>query len=295
MREFDWNLIKSFLAVIEHETMLRASKALNASQPTIGRHITELETITGLTLFDRSRNGMRPTDAALSLANQARDMQREADAFSLLATANDENVSGTVRITASQIVANFVLPTIIAEFREAEPDIQIELVASNRVENLLARDADIAVRMAQPTQNDIIARKVNDFGLGAYAHKSYLKGRPAAKSIEDLSQHILLGYDRDDLIIEGMASHGIKMRRSDFAVRTDDQVAHWHLLCAGAGIGFAPRYMASKNQDLVRLFEEFSIAPLPMWLASHHELKTNLRIRRTMDFFYEALRNLPLN
>lgn len=295
MRDFDWNLIKSFLAVIEHETMLRASKALKSSQPTIGRHISELETITGLTLFDRSRNGMRPTDAALSLANQARDMQREADGFAMLATSRDETLSGTVRVTASQIVANFVLPEIIAKFRQTEPGIQIELVSSNHIQNLLSRDADIAVRMAQPTQNDIIARKVNDFSMGAYAHKTYLENRPHPNSVEDLSQHTLLGYDRDNLIIDGMAVHGITMNRNNFGIRTDDQVAYWHLLCAGAGIGFAPQYMATKNKDLKRLFEDLPIAPLPMWLASHHELRTNLRIRRTMDFLYEALSKLPLN
>ena len=295
MRDFDWNLIKSFLAVIDNETMLSAARNLKISQPTIGRHITELETITGLILFDRSRNGMRATDAALTLARQARDMQREADAFSLLATARDEALTGTVRITASQIVANFVLPQVIAEFREVEPGIQIELVSSNQVENLLARDADIAVRMAQPTQNDIIARKANDFSLGAYAHKNYLKIHPPLTSPEDLSRHTLLGYDRDDLIIDGMAAQGIEKVRTDFAIRTDDQVAYWHLLCAGVGIGFAPQYMAAKNKYLVRLFKELPIPPLPMWLASHHELKTNLRIRRTMDFFYETLRKLPMN
>lgn len=295
MRDFDWNLVKSFLAVIEHQTMLGASKALKASQPTIGRHITELETITGLTLFDRSRNGMKPTDVALTLANQARDMQREANGFSLLATARDDALEGTVRITASQIVANFVLPQIIAEFRETEPGIEIELVSSNYVQNLLARDADIAVRMAQPMQNDIIARKANDFSMGAYAHKNYLENRPPAKTPEDLARHTLLGYDRDNLIIDGMAAQGINISRSDFAIRTDDQVAYWHLLCAGAGIGFAPQYMASQNENLVRLFNDLPIKALPMWLCSHHELKTNLRIRRTMDYLHEALRKLPLN
>lgn len=295
MRDFDWNLVKSFLAVIEHETMLSASKALKASQPTIGRHITELETKTGLTLFDRSRNGMKPTDAALSLARQARDMQREANRFSLLATARDDTLEGTVRITASQIVANFVLPQIISEFRKIEPGIEIELVSSNLIQNLLARDADIAVRMAQPMQNDIIARKANDFSMGAYAHKNYLENRHPARSPEDLSHHTLLGYDRDNLIIDGMAVQGIKMSRRDFAIRTDDQVAYWHLLCAGAGIGFAPQYMASQNENLVRLFDNIDIAAIPMWLCSHHELKTNLRIRRTMDYLHESLRNLPLN
>lgn len=275
--------------------MLHAATMLKISQPTIGRHITELETITGLTLFNRSRNGMQPTDAALSLARQARDMQREADAFSMLATARDEQLSGTVRITASQIVANFVLPKIIAKFRQVEPGIQVELVSSNQVENLLARDADIAVRMAQPTQNDIIARKTNALGLGAYAHEDYLSMNPLSTDPHDITQHTLIGYDRDDLIIDGMSKQGIKAVRSDFAIRTDDQVAYWHLLCAGAGIGFAPRYMAEQNQKLVQIFKELPIEPLPMWLASHQELKTNLRIRRTMDFLHEALRKLPLN
>lgn len=295
MRDFDWNLIKSFLAVLENRTMLKAAEALRTSQPTIGRHITELETITGLTLFDRSRNGMRPTDAALSLARQAKEMQREASGFSLLATAHDQLLSGSVRITASQIVANFILPRIITEFRQVEPGIQIEIVSSNKVENLLARDADIAVRMARPTQNDIIIRKANDLGLGAYAHRDYMKSHPTIADPNDLAQHTILGYDREDLIIDGMNKQGIKAVRADFAIRTDDQIAYWHLLCAGAGIGFAPHYMASRNKDLVQIFKELPIDPLPMWLASHREVNTNLRIRRTMDFLYEALRALSLN
>lgn len=295
MRDFDWNHIKSFLAVVEHETLLRAAQSLKVSQPTLGRHITELEETTGLTLFDRGRNGMRPTDAALSLAKQAKDMQREADSFSMLAASRNQALSGTVRITASQIVANYILPEIITKFRQQEPDIQIELVSSNQVQNLLARDADIAVRMTRPSQNDIIARKAADLAMGAYAHQSYLQHAPKLERPEDLVAHTILGYDRDDLIIRGMAKGGINMQRSDFAVRTDDQVAYWHLLLAGAGIGFAAQYLAKDQPQLARLFEQLEIPSLPMWLASHHELKTNLAIRQTMDFLHEQLSALPLS
>lgn len=295
MRDYDWNLVKSFLAVIEHGTLIAAAAALRISQPTLGRQITELELATGLTLFDRGRGGMRPTDAALLLVSEAKDMQREADAFALLATARDETPSGTVRITASQIVTNFVLPQITTNFRKVEPAIEIELVASNKVQNLLARDADIAVRMIRPTQNDTIARKANDFEMGGYAHKDYLARQGTPVKPDELRFHSLIGYDRDDLIIRGMAEAGIQTNRGSFSVRTDDQVAYWHLLCAGAGIGFAPRYLAKRNPDLVRLFADMQIPSLPMWLVSHRELKSNLRIRRTMDYFYEETRALDLS
>lgn len=292
MRDFDWNLIKSFLAVIDHQTLMSAAKELSISQPTLGRHITDLEQTTGLVLFDRSRNGMRPTQAALILAAQARDMQRDANAFALAASARDEQLEGTVRITASQVVANFILPDIIAKFSRLEPGIQIELVPSNNVQNLLARDADIALRMTRPMQNDTIMRKATDMTLGTYAHKDYLKNAPPLENTADLKNHKIIGFDRDNLIIQGLAAGGIDMVREDFAVRTDDQVAYIHLLFSGIGIGFAANIIARKNNALVRILEEIPISPLPIWLVSHHELKTNPRIRRTMDYLFEEIKAL---
>ena len=291
----DWNLIKTFLAVAETGTLLAAAETLRLSQPTVGRHIDELEAATGLTLFIRGRRGMALTEAGLSLLDDARGMAKEADHFLLRASGRASEVSGPVRITASDIVATYLLPPILVALKDAEPGIDIELVPSNTVANLLARDADIAIRMTRPIQNDLIAVKVNDFAMGVYAHERYLEKTGTPQRMEDLFGHRMVGYDRDTLILNGMKALGIEGDRSLFTFRTDDQVAYWELIKAGAGIGFGALWLGRQTPELRQILPELKIAALPMWLASHEELRTSLKIRRVMDFLREAIAAMPLS
>lgn len=291
----DWNLIKTFLAVAETGTLLAAAEALRLSQPTVGRHIDELEAATGLTLFIRGRRGMALTEAGLSLLDDARGMAKEADHFLLRASGRTSEATGPVRITASDIVATYLLPPIIVALKDAEPGIDIELVPSNTVANLLARDADIAIRMTRPIQNDLIAVKVNDLAMGTYAHERYLAKMGVPETVQDLAGHRLVGYDRDMLILNGMKALGIEGDRSLFTFRTDDQVAYWELVKAGAGVGFGARWLARQTPELRRILPDLNIPPLPMWLASHQELRTSLKIRRVMDFLREAISAMPLS
>ncbi len=291
----DWNLIKTFLAVAETGTLIAAAERLRLSQPTVGRHIDELEAATGLTLFMRGRRGMALTEAGLSLLDDARGMAKEADHFLLRASGRANEVSGPVRITASDIVANYLLPPILVALKDAEPGIDIELVPSNAVANLLARDADIAIRMTRPMQNDLIAVKVNDFAMGTYAHERYLAKAGVPEAVDDLAGHRLVGYDRDMLILNGMKALGIEGDRSLFTFRTDDQVAYWELVKAGAGVGFGARWLGRQTPELRRILPDLDIPALPMWLASHQELRTSLKIRRVMDFLREAISEMPLS
>lgn len=292
---FDWNHIQSFLAVVDHGTLSRAAEHLKLSQPTLGRHISDLERATGVTLFVRGRQGTQLTEAGLSWVEDARAMQAEANRLATRAAGQSTSLRGTVRITASDIVATYFLPSILQRLREAEPEIDIELVPSNTVENLLSRDADIAVRMVRPTQNDIIARKANDMTMGIFAHSDYLSAFGTPNTLSEFLRHQIVGMDRSSLILDGMQALGIDADRSLFAFRTDDQVAYWELIKAAAGIGFGSRYLATLSAGLVQILPDIEIPSLPMWLASHQELRTNLRIRRASDFLYEELANLPLN
>lgn len=290
----DWNLIRSFLMVADTGTLGRSAKNLGLSQPTLGRHITELEAHMGLVLFIRGRGGMTLTDAGLTLVEDARQMSADAEKFLLKAAGRQTVLRGSVRIAASNVVAAYLLPSILSQFRDAEPDIDIELVASDQVENLLSRDADIALRMVQPTQADLIARKITDVGMGTFATTGYLERFGTPRTTSELISHRLIGYDRSDLIIKEMANLGLDASRDMFAFRTDSQGAYWELVKSGAGIGFGAVYLAGKSPDLVRLVPDLKLPSLPMWLVSHQELKTNLRIRRAADFLYESLRRLPL-
>jgi DNA-binding transcriptional LysR family regulator len=292
---FDWNLIKSFLAVLDAGTLSGAAQVTKISQPTLGRHIDELENATGLVLFERGRSGMTPTPDAIALVEEARTMQGGAAAFAMTASGRETSVEGTIRITASEVVSTYVLPEILVALMDAEPAIEIELVATNSVENLLARDADIAIRMIRPKQNDLIARKVSDFAMGAFARKDYLEHRGVPQTVDDMLGHRLIGYDRTDLIERGMERLGIAANRSAFRFRTDHQVAYWELVKAGAGIGFGPVFVASRSPDLVQVVPQLDIEPLPFWLASHRELRHSAKVRRVYDFLAESISALELS
>lgn len=293
-RRFDWNLIKSFLAVLDAGTLSGAAAVTGTSQPTLGRHIDELEALTGLILFGRGRSGMTPTPNALALAEEARAMQAGANGFAMAAAGRETAVEGTIRITASEVVSTFLLPEILVALADEEPALEIELVASDSVQNLLARDADIAVRMVRPVQNDLITRKVNDAAMGAFAHREYLEKRGTPREPRDLFSHRVIGQDRDDLILRGMARLGIRADRSAFAFRTDHPIASWNLVLAGAGIGFMQVAIANRYPGLVRVLPELDIEPLPYWLCSHRELRHSARVRRVYDFLAERLAALPL-
>lgn len=293
-QRFDWNLIKSFLAVLDAGTLSGAAAVTGTSQPTLGRHIDELETLTGLVLFQRGRSGMSPTPNALALAEEARAMQAGADAFAMTASGRDTSVEGTICITASEVVSAYLLPDILVALAEEEPALEIELVASDSVQNLLSRDADIAVRMIRPTQNDLIVQKVNDAAMGAYAHRDYLGKHGTPESFEDMSTHRVIGQDRSDLILRGMERLGLTYDRSAFAFRTDHPIVSWELLRAGAGIGFAQVAIAERDPNLVRVLPGLDIEPLPYWLCSHRELRHSARVRRVYDFLAERISALPL-
>ena len=286
---FDWSLVRSFLAVLEKGSLLAASRHLQLSQPTIGRHVAELESQLGLVLFDRNGRGLLPTEAAYHLAESARIMQSGADQLARNVMGADLGASGTVRITASQPVSCYVLPPLLAQMRLSLPDIQVELVASNEVSNLLRREADIAVRMVQPQQASIIARRVGKVTLRACAHQDYLRRRGVPRQPNDLLAHDLIGGDRNDDTLKGFAAQGLVVGREQFAFRADDLIVVWQAVRAGLGVGFVSEHLIRSDPAVIPVLPKLKIEPLPVWLAVHKEIRTSKRIRAVYDFLADAL------
>ena len=286
---FDWSLVRSFLAVLEKGSLLAASRDLQLSQPTIGRHVAELESQLGLVLFDRNGRGLLPTEAAYHLAESARIMQSGADQLARNVLGADLGASGTVRITASQPVSCYVLPPLLAQMRLSLPDVQVELVASNEVSNLLRREADIAVRMVQPEQASIIARRVGKVTLRACAHQDYLRRRGVPRQPNDLLAHDLIGGDRNDDTLKGFAAQGLVVGREQFAFRADDLIVVWQAVRAGLGVGFVSEHLIRSDPAVIPVLPKLKIEPLPVWLAVHKEIRTSKRIRAVYDFLADAL------
>ena len=286
---FDWQLIRSFLAALDAGSLLGAAKVLKTSQPTVGRHVAELESQLGVVLFERTGRGLQPTAMALSLADSARAMEAGALQLSSRLSGAQAQVQGTVRITASQPVANFLLPPILARMREVLPDIQIELVSSNTVSNLLRREADIAVRMVLPDQSTLVAKKLGTVSVGVYAHKKYLARCGMPELPEDLIKHTIIGYDAGDVMIRGFAQFGQVMKKESFVFRSDDLIVQYQALMAGVGIAFVADYSARHIPDLVKLYPMLPIPSLPMWLAVHREIRTSKPIRAVFDYLAKEL------
>jgi DNA-binding transcriptional LysR family regulator len=287
--DFNWALIPSFLAALDRGSLMAAARALATSQPTVGRHIGELEAQLGVVLFERTGRGLVPTAHAHRLAEAARTMSGAADQLARQASGAQAEAGGTVRISASQPVTCVLLPPVLLQMRRAFPDIQVELVSSNAVSNLLQREADIALRMVRPDQSSLVAKRLGQVAIGTYAHREYLRQRGTPRVPTDLLSHDLVGNDRNTDILRGFAAMGFSIKREDFAIRTDDLNAYQAAVSAGLGVGFLARYVARQNPELVPLLPMLAIPPLPMWLAVHREIRSNPRIRQVWDFLTAAL------
>lgn len=289
LNDFDWSLVRAFLAVAETGSLSAAARHLSQSQPTLGRQIKQLEDQIGLRLFERQARGLELTETGESLLEPARAMRAAFGQLRLRAAGQDHKIQGTVRITASEVMAHHVLPQIIAQMRETEPNIQIELVPSDSSENLLFREADIAVRMYRSTQLDVITKQIGTVEMGIFAAKKYLAKHGTPERIEDLLNHTIVGYDRDDRIIVGMRDLGWPASRDFFDVRCDDQNTYWELVRAGCGVGFTQQPFANVDPLIQRVLPEVELPTLPIWLAAPEVMRSTPRIKRVWDMLEEGI------
>ncbi len=286
--EPDWALLRSFLEVANSGSLSRAASVLGSSQPTLSRQIAQLEAQLGQSLFERTTRGLRLTEKGAALRAPAERMREHAQQLAMVAAGQTQGVAGTVRITASEVVSAFVLPDLLRGLRESHPEIQIELVASNTLENLLEREADIALRMLRPTQTALVARRLADQPLGFYAHRDYVlaHGKPSAT---DLLQHQWVGFDRSDQLLRGFHAQGFKVKREFFAFRCDNQIVAWQAVRAGLGIGVGLKQVAALAPELVRVLPTVPLAPLPLWITAHRELRGTPRLKIVFEALAAAL------
>jgi DNA-binding transcriptional LysR family regulator len=280
----DWHLFRAFLAVVREGSLSSAARALGTTQPTMGRQVAALEASLGVKLFTRSLDGLSPTEAGLRLVPSVEAMAAAAEAAERSASGEVDEERGTVRITASDVIGGEVLPAILAGFHSRYPEISVELALSNRNEDLLRGDADIAVRMVRPTQGALVAKRIGRIDVGLYAHRRYLKAQKMPGSLQDLSQHSLIGYDREPSYARMIAKMGAPITRDMFAFRSDSEFAQLAALRAGFGIGASQLGIARIDKHLVPVLHAELIYSMEVWLAMHRDLRSSRRIRLVFDY-----------
>jgi len=287
--EPNWEWYRSFVAVLETGSLSAAGRALGMTQPTVGRHVDSLEAALRLKLFTRSFDGFAPTDAALELKPYAASLAATAAALRRVATSHGDGVRGTVRLTASEIVSCEVLPPILADLRDAHPELVVELVPSNKVENLLRRDADIAVRMVAPSQDALVARRVATIEVGLHAHRRYLERHGTPRALDELARHALIGWDTETEYIRRFQERFPQITRESFALRTDSDVAQLSAIRAGLGVGFCQARLAARDPGMVRLFKSAIALHLETWVAMHADLRDSPRCAVTFAALADGL------
>lgn len=289
LRTLDWSLIQAFVAVAGTGSLSAAARALDQSQPTLGRQIKRLEAATGLDLFHRQPRGLILTEQGEALLPAARRMAEGFGALTLATAGMGDGLTGTLRITASEIVAFHHLPPVLSRIREAAPGLEIVLLPSDTTENLLFRDADIAVRMYRPDQQEIVTRCLGALAVGAYAAQDYLDRRGQPQTVADLSAHDVIGFDRSDLILRAMRDMGLEAERGSFALRCDDQVTYWQMVRAGCGIGFGQQSIGEFDPRVTRVLPDLDIPALPVWLAAHEALRRTPRVALAWEMLEQGL------
>ncbi len=294
--DIGWELYRSLLGVLKEGSLSGAARALGVAQPTIGRHIAALEKALGLALFTRSPTGLLPTEAALALRAHAEAMESTAAALERTAASQGDGVRGVVRITASEVIGVEVLPPIVGRLHEEHPLLKIELVLTNRVQDLLRREADIAVRMTPPRQETLVARRIGRIELGLYAAQQYLARRGTPKSVADLERHSIVGFDQPSAFTRSagkslaQGSSGLPaLTRDLFSLRTDNDLAQLAMIRCGAGIGMCQVPLARRDPALVRVLPRQISLPLETWITMHEDLRNRPGCRVTFEALVAGL------
>jgi DNA-binding transcriptional LysR family regulator len=288
--EIGWELYRTFLAVLTEGSLSAAARALGITQPTAGRHISALEAGLGQRLFTRSQTGLLPTDAAQALRGYAETLRNTAAALQREATSHGQGVRGTVRVSASEVIGVEVLPPALVRLRDEHPELRIELVPTNRVQDLLRREADIAVRMTPPRQDLLLARRVGHVEMGLYARADYLARHGTPRAIADLPQHVLVGYDEATPYLRAARKALPVWTRDNFTLRTDSDLAQMALVRAGAGIGVCQVALARRDRQLVRVLAKDFTYRLETWVTMHEDLRASARCRAVFDALVGCLK-----
>lgn len=272
----DWDQLRVFFHVANEGTFSGAARKMGTNQSTISRQMLALEREIGDPLFVRSVHGVTLTPAGEKMLTVARPMH---EAYMRYFDEMHNETVGTVRLTTSVFVAHFILPEFLTLMRQTYPEIQIDVIASDKPENILFREVDIAVRHVASAQSEVISKKIGEINFGIYASKTFLRARGRPKSLDEITNFDLVGFDKNNVIIMTMLERGWDVSRQNFAIRTDNQSLYWTLIEQGCGIGFGQCNVGDKNPQLERLFPDIVVSTMPVWLVASEALRFSKRQR----------------
>ncbi|MGL1919620.1 MAG: LysR family transcriptional regulator [Hyphomicrobiales bacterium] len=280
---FDWNQIRAFLATAEEGSLSAAARALNQTQPTLSRQISALEQTLKITLFERGPRMMEVTKAGNELLEHVRVMADAANRISLAASGQSQTIDGQVSITATDMIATYILPKILPKINAIAPNLAIELIPTNNVRDLIKREADIAIRHGRPQQAELIAKTVGDTSASLYASQKYFEKHETPQIFSDLKHAKFVGASPIEDFLPYLIEQKFPISKSNFQYTSSSDLAVLEMVRQGLGLGIIPNHIANFFDDLIPVMPNLISFPFPIWLVTHRELHTSRRIRMVYD------------
>ena len=288
-RRFDWSHINAFLATAETGSLSAAARKLGLTQPTLSRQVAALEDTLSVMLFERVGRSLKLTEAGLRLLEHARGMGEAADRIALAASGQAQDIEGRVRITASDVMAAHVLPPALHRLQEIAPKVEIDLVATNDIRDILRREADIAVRHVRPEQPDLIARLIRTATAQFYGSTAYLDRRGRPRTIEELARHDIISFGDVDRMIAFLRDLDLDISHSNFRLGSENGLVAWAMAKEGFGLSVMSDEVGEATPGMEVVMPELKPVSFPIWLVTHRELHTSRRIRVVYDLLADFL------
>lgn len=286
---FDWNKAKAFLVTAEEGSLSAAARALNTSQPTLGRQVAALEQELGVSLFERTARGYVLTNNGLELLEHVKRMAIAATSFSMTASGRAEEIEGDICVSATEITAAYLLPPILAKLKKIAPGINIEIKPTNETSDLLKREADIAIRAFRPTQSDLIIKKLRTEVAHPYASKTYLDQFPKPRRVEHLKNAHFINFNHSDMMCKYLNRMGYDLTPANFPFVVNNHLVQWQMVKQGVGIGFITENIGDNEPLVEKVLPDKEGVEIELWLVVHRELKTSRRLRLVFDFLAQEL------
>lgn len=276
----DWDDLRYFLAIARTGSFTKAAAVLSTTQSTVGRRLHGLERRLGAKLFDRRYDGMRITPVGREVLGRVEAMERLAVEAERTLVGTDQELDGVVRIAATEGIGSYWLAPRLGEFQDRYPRVIVDILTGNEVLDLASRQADLAIRLAKPTDPKLVGVQVGVMRFGMFCAQSYIDQHGTPASLEEIAT----GHRLVDQPSYGVLSawSNFLATRPTVVFRSNSSVAFTHAIAAGRGIGLLPLFSRFTAPGLVRLPVVFE-SSLPIWLVSHLETNRNAKTRALWD------------
>ena len=287
----DWDKLRIFHAVADAGSLTHAGDALNLSQSAVSRQIRALEESLDTTLFHRHARGLILTEQGELLFDATNSMRRRIDAAAARIRDSEEEVFGELRVTTTTAFGSLWLAPRLSRLYARHPDLKIDLMLEERVLDLPMREADVAIRMKEPSQADLIRRRLMSVNMRLYATERYLETRGNPGTCEDLSGHRLICQNTRSAQVSAGARLVQELMTFDIpsTLTVNNYFGVLQAVLADLGIGVLPDYLTKDFPDLVRVLPDVESTDVPVFLAYPEELRHSKRIAAFRDFVLEEI------